>query len=124
MIKISKFLIISFIIIILIIYPNQVKAISLDNIMGGADGFLEEGESKNTIDKNMLGSTSDIIYNVLLGISMVTAVIIGIILGIKYMTSASEDKAEIKQSLVPYVVACVIIFGAFTIWKFVINIIN
>lgn len=124
MIKISKFLIISFIIIILIIYPNQVKAISLDNIMGGADDFLELGESNNTIDKNMLGSTSDIIYNVLLGISMVTAVIIGIILGIKYMTSASEDKAEIKQSLVPYVVACVIIFGAFTIWKFVINIIN
>ena len=55
---------------------------------------------------------------------MVIAVIVGIILGIKYMMASSEDKAQIKETLIPYVVSCVIMFGAFTIWKIVITIIQ
>ena len=110
--------------IIIIVCPNSVQATSLDDIMNGADNFVQIGESTSTIDASQLGSTSGFIYNILLGISMVIAVVVGLILGIKYMVAESEDKAGIKETLVPYVVACVITFGAFTIWKIVINILQ
>lgn len=107
------------------IYPTRVQAINLDGIMSGADNFIQKGNNgTTTIDDKQLQDTSDLIYNILLGVSMVIAVIVGIILGIKYMMASSEDKAQIKETLIPYVVSCVIMFGAFTIWKIVITIIQ
>ena len=40
------------------------------------------------------------------------------------MTSGIEEKAEVKAMLVPYIVGCVILFGAFTIWKVVLTILQ
>ncbi len=107
------------------ICPTKTQAVNLDGIMSGADNFIEKGKNgTTTIDETQLQNTSDLIYNILLGVSMVIAVIVGIILGIKYMMASTEEKAEVKETLVPYVVSCVIMFGAFTIWKIVINIIQ
>lgn len=126
-----KKIIINILSIILILFllinicPTKTQAANLDGIMSGADDFINKGKNgTNVIDQDQLGETSDLIYNILLGISMVLAVIVGMILGIKYMMSSTEEKAEIKETLIPYVVACVITFGAFTIWKIVINIIQ
>ena len=55
---------------------------------------------------------------------MIIAVVVGMILGIKYMMATSEDKAEIKQTLPAYIVACVVVFGAFAIWRLVVYIIQ
>lgn len=126
-----KKIIINILSIILILFllinicPTKTQAVNLDGIMSGADDFINKGTNgTNVIDQYQLEETSDLIYNILLGISMVLAVIVGMILGIKYMMSSTEEKAEIKETLIPYVVACVITFGAFTIWKIVINIIQ
>lgn len=111
--------------LLLNIFPTKTQAVNLDEIMSGADEFIQKGQTgTTTIDETQLHNTSNLIYNILLGVSMVIAVIVGIILGIKYMMASSEEKAEVKETLVPYVVSCVIMFGAFTIWKIVINIIQ
>ena len=66
------------------ICPVKVQAINLDGIMSGADDFIEKGKNSNTtIDDQQLHDTSSLIYNILLGVSMTIAVIVGIILGIK-----------------------------------------
>ena len=113
---------------LIIIYPTNVQAQSMDDIFTGADEFLEKGGGQarvsTTIDDQVLGDTSDFLYNVLLGLGMIIAVVVGMVLGIKYMMATSEDKAEIKQTLPAYIVACVIVFGAFAIWKLVVNIIQ
>ena len=48
--------------------------------------------------------------------------IIGTVLGIKFMVASAEDKAEVKKALVPYIIGCAVIFGAFTIWNIAVNI--
>ena len=123
------FLLCIFILFLIIIYPTNVKAsMSLDDIMDGADDFIDIGEQaggvSETIDNYALQTTSDFLYNILLGISSVLAIVIGMILGIKYMSATSEDKADIKQTLPAYIISCIVVFGAFTIWKLVINIIQ
>lgn len=62
------------------------------------------------------------LYNALLIIGIIIAVIVGAILGIKFMMGSVGEKADIKKLLVPYVVGCIIVFGAFGIWKLVVTI--
>lgn len=48
--------------------------------------------------------------------------IVGTIIGIQFMVASAEDKAKVKEALVPYIIGCAVIFGAFTIWSIVVNI--
>ena len=40
-----------------------------------------------------------------------------ILLGIKYMTAEPEQKGKLKQQLIGLVIAGIVIFGAFSIWR-------
>ena len=55
---------------------------------------------------------------------LILAIIIGMVLGIQFMIGSIEQKAKVKDSLVPYIVGCVVIFGAFGIWKLVLTILE
>ena len=106
-------------------YKNvKVSAISIDNIMGSADDFIKQGELTSDIDEDQLHNTSNFLYNLFLGIGIITAVGVGIVLGIKYMVGSVDEKAELKQVLIGYLVSCIVIFGAFGIWKLVIEILK
>lgn len=62
------------------------------------------------------------IYYYLYGIAV--AIIIGLVLGIQFMAGSVEQKAKVKDSLIPYIVGCVVIFGAFGIWKIVLTVLE
>ncbi len=50
-----------------------------------------------------------------------TALIMAIILGMKYMVSAPDDKAQIKKHAVVYVIGAVVLFGAAGILEIIKN---
>lgn len=91
--------------------------------MQDAKNFVNGGEAKvsQTIDEKELNKASSTIYNILLAIGLAIATIIGVVLGIEFITSGVEEQAQIKQSLIPYFVGCVVVFGSFGIWKIAIN---
>lgn len=97
---------------------------SIDSIFNDANDFIKQGESDSSIDQKKLHDTSNLLYNLLLGIGMVLAVIVGVIIGIKYVLGSLEEKADLKQALIGYVVSCAVIFGAFGIWKIVVLILQ
>lgn len=86
--------------------------------------FTEEGKTngKSTIDLNNLSSLNSQIYKALLALGIVLSVIIGGILGIKIMWGSIEQQVKAKEMLMPYVIGCVVIFGAFGIWKICVTI--
>ncbi len=45
-------------------------------------------------------------------VGTILAVVILIVLGIKYMMGSTEEKAEYKKSFIPYIVGAVVIFAA------------
>ena len=61
------------------------------------------------------------ILGVLQTVGVVLAVIILVILGIKYMMGSAEEKAEYKKTMVPYLVGAVFIFAAPIIANIVYN---
>lgn len=107
-------------------YPenNQdTSAGSLDDMMGDADKFINSaGEA--AISATSLQKFSQTYYNILLTVGIVVAAIVGSILGIKFMMSGAEGKAQIKELLVPYIVGCIVVFGAFAIWKLLVTILS
>lgn len=94
---------------------------ALENAITGADNFLNQGDNNSTFD---FDNITDMLYVPLLVMGIIIAVIIGAILGIKYITSGVEGQAKIKEALVPYVIGCLVVFGAFSIWKVVVTVLN
>jgi hypothetical protein len=98
---------------------------SLSDVISGGDSFISSGkEGSAKIDKSQLQGASTSIYNILLICGMIIAVLIASILGIKFMIGSVEEKAEIKAALVPFIIGCIVVFGAFGIWKIVVTIGN
>lgn len=111
------------IVIILLLTSNSIYASDVGNAVNGADSFISNGTSQSSIiNETALSSASGTIYNMLLIIGIVVAVIIGAMLGIQLMLASVEDKAKVKETLIPYVAGCVVVFGAFGIWKLLIQI--
>ncbi len=98
---------------------------AVDDIIEAGGSFIKKGEQQQqAIQDSQIKTVSDQIYNILLAIGTVIAVIIGAILGIQFMTGSMDEKAKVKESLIPFVIGCVIIFGAFGIWKLIATILQ
>ena len=96
----------------------------IDQVIGDADQFVTDGEANVEINEDQLKDTKNFLYNLFLGIGIIVVVIVGMVLGVKYMIGSIEEKAEYKELLVGYLVGCVVLFGAFGIWKLVVNILG
>ena len=95
----------------------------LDDMVSDSEAFINVAD-ENRIETTSLQKFTQNIYNILLTIGIVVAVLAGAIIGIRYMLGSVEDKAEVKGMLIPYIAGCVIVFGAFAIWKIVVTILQ
>lgn len=95
---------------------------SLDDVMNNGNSFLNAGsESSTMIDQNDLKSLSNFISGVLLTIAIGVTVITGAIMGLNFITQSIEEKAKVKESMIPWVIGIIVSFGAFTIWEVAVN---
>lgn len=118
--KILKLIAIISVFIIVSVFPVKVFSSWVDD----ADDFLKSADKNVIVDKSQLEEASNEIYNTLTSVGMIISVIVGMILGITYMMAGAVDKAKVKESIMPYLLGCIVIFGAFGIWKLVINVMN
>ena len=94
----------------------------IDSTIQGAQDFIDSADTTGTIDEAAVQQNVGFIYNIFFACGMVIAVVCGVCLGIKFMVGSTDGKAEVKELLLPYIIGCVIIFGAFGIWKLIINV--
>ncbi len=118
--------IIAFLIIFIffICIPTYSKALTLTEIFDGADKWLADANDEDLFDANNEKEAIDTIYWAATGIAVAAAVIIGMVLGIQFITSGASGQAKVKEKLIPYGVGCVVAFGAFGIWRLVLDIMN
>ena len=113
-----------FIIVFNLFIPNAYAG-PLQDIMNRAEGFVNNGENGgNVINNDALKEGSNTLYNVLLVIGIAVAFIWGIVLGIQFITGSLGEKADVKKNLIVYVIGCIIIFGAFGIWKLLLQLLQ
>ena len=123
--KILINVIVIFIIVFNLFIPNVYADNPLEDIMNKANEFVSNGENGgNVINNAALKDGSNILYNVLLVIGIAVAFIWGMVLGIQFVTGSLGEKADVKKNLIVYVIGCVIIFGAFGIWRLLLQLLQ
>lgn len=103
---------------ILLAISNVVLA---TDIPGKIDQIAKGNSSADTTKVVNLGAT---IVTIMQTVGIVVAVVVLLILGIKYMMGSAEEKAEYKKTMIPYLVGAVLIFASTTIVNVVYNIAN
>lgn len=104
-------------------YSKVNAASTLDDVLSKGDDFLNAADdTTNTIDEGDLQELSGFISGVLLSIAIGVTILSGVALGIKFVTQSIEDKAKIKEAMVPWVIGILVSFGAFTIWEIAVNV--
>ena len=76
------------------------------------EGLTGKGANVNTEGIKGLGNSIIAVVRI---VGIVIAVVILLVLGIKYMMGSAEEKAEYKKSMIPYIVGAVLIFASTTI---------
>lgn len=97
---------------------------SFSSINEKAKGFIKKGSEKETISQSKVEQDMLPLARILMGIAVLVLLSVGAILGVKYMISGANERANIKERLIWYVVSAVLIFGAVAIFNIVINILN
>ncbi len=78
------------------------------------------GNTGTQADKTITNIGNSIL-SIITSVGIVLAIVLIAILGIKYMMGSTEEKAEYKKSMIPYLVGAVLVFGASAIGKAVIQ---
>ena len=92
------------IVAILVSLANVVCATTIPGVIDG----MKNG-SADTTGITTFGAK---IVAVLQTVGIVVAVVVLLILGIKYLMGSAEEKAEYSKTLMPYVIGAILIFGA------------
>lgn len=101
-------------------FYDVAKQFITDGIAGKSETGLQSTINMENVAKTRFQEIIDFLW----GLGLLVIFMSAVILGIKYMFATPDNKANVKQSATPFIVGVVIIFGALTIWKLVIEILN
>lgn len=114
-----------FILVLQFLYTSNSYASMWGDIWSTGQNFIEDGKNEGAaINSNVLKETQNDIYNLLLALAVALMVIVGAILGIVYMFGSIEQQVKVKETLIAYVIGCIVIFSTFGIWRLVVSIIS
>lgn len=107
-------------IIVLIIAILLLSSTSMATVSTGA--YKDVGKTLSGGDK--ISQIGGYVFNAVAVVGSGIAIISITILGIKYMVSSVEEKAQVKKKLIPFVTGTVIFFGVSFIMKIILDIVS
>ena len=113
--------IISTLLIVLTVLVSLSNVVMATDIPGKIDQIAQGNANANTDKVVSLGAT---IVTIMQTVGIVVAIVILLVLGIKYMVGSAEEKAEYKKTMIPYIVGAILIFASTTIVNVVYQIAN
>lgn len=101
-------------------------AYATETIFSTGNDWEVDGKSgsTNTMDTTELEQASTQLFNLFFDVGIGVVAVVGAFLGIKFMTAGVEEKAEVKETLFPYIISSVVLVGAYGIWKVVVVILK
>lgn len=99
-------------------------AFDLASVIKGAEDFITGGNT-NASGVDVDGAISETIKGLAtagLAIGTIVAICAGIVIAITSMSNGAFGKANLKESLTPYIIGIVVLFAAWTIWAGVVNV--
>lgn len=102
---------------------TKVEAKTLSEMTSEANKFISQGSTNaGSINYDKITDEFAGLGSILTTIGAGVMVAVVTYMGIKYLTSGPEAQAKLKTQLIGVVVSGVVIFGAYTIWKIVVQV--
>lgn len=121
--NIIKILIISLLFLSIIGINNHAYAIG--DVISSGKVFLQEAKPDAFgLNGDVVSDAAGDIYNILLGAGLVIIMVIAVFLGAKFIMASAEEKADIKQSILPFIIGTFVTFAAFGIWRIMVNMLS
>ena len=113
-------------IIVALLIILTIVTISVSSFAGSSAGVLlnELNGNGNDIATGRLTDFGNNIIAVVQVVGVIVAVIILLVLGIKYMMGSAEEKADYKKSMIPYIIGAILIFAGTSIVRIVYDLTN
>lgn len=92
-----------------------------EQVLGAMQNAAQNGSANGTEEITTLGGR---IVSIVQVVGVVIAVVIILVIGIKYMIGSAEEKAEYKKTMMPYLVGAILIFAGSTIVNVVYNLVT
>lgn len=105
--KYSKVVLIVMMVLLLASIATSVLAFSPNQVVSNTEGT------------NDIANIGGRILGIVQVVGTIAAVIILVVLGIKYMMGSAQEKAEYKKTMIPYIIGAVLIFAAANIAQIV-----
>lgn len=83
---------------------GTVLAVDPNTVLNGLNG-------NSNVQTNDLTKVGNNIVTIIQVVGIVIAVIVLLVIGIKYMMGSASEKAEYKKTMIPYIVGAVLIFA-------------
>ncbi len=103
-----------------IAFASGSGASTAGDIGGVIDKINDSANDKINADSGV-ASLGGQIVGIIQVVGIVVAVVILLVLGIKYMTGSAQEKAEYKKTMIPYIIGAILIFAASTIVNVIFN---
>ena len=113
--KASKKIIMFLIFIVIICFINSTLAATIGT--GNITSNKDLGEADTQLES--IGSR---IFTAVSNVGIVASVVVIAIIGVKYMLGSVDEKADYKNSMIPYLIGAFLVFGASAIAKAVYTI--
>lgn len=80
--------------------------------------------NSDKIKANNINDLTGKVLGVVQVVGVATGIVMLIVIGIKYMLTSVEEKAAIKQRLIPYVIGAVLLFGGTGLLTIIVNLVR
>lgn len=104
----------------LLVIVMMVACMSVNVFAVNVDTVIDNMVNANTnVDTTKVTNIGKSITEILSTIGIVIAVIVLMVIGIKYMMGSAEEKAEYKKVMIPYIVGMVVLLSASAIVRMI-----
>ena len=101
---------------------SYADSLDFNSMKSDADSFISNGKSNQKITTGDVKKEVLSIANILVGVASIVFVVVGSILGVQYMMGTPDKKSELKQKLIWFIVAIVLVYGAVGIYNIIVRI--
>ncbi len=105
-----------------VVETNVYASTLFGNIQSSAENFLQTGKNNQKIDATTAKTKILQIANMLVAIATVVFLIVGGIMGVQYMLDGANERAQLKQKLIWFVIAVAIVYGSAGIFNIAVSI--
>ena len=97
---------------------GTVLAVDPNAVLNGITG------NSNSVQINDLTKVGNNVVTIIQVVGVVVAVIVLLVIGIKYMIGSASEKAEYKKTMIPYIVGAVLVFAGTSLVKVIYSLAN